>query len=109
MDDQSKRTPENKSNSTVWFALIVVAAVAVSLFLILSQNQKTLKYAGFQELLRTTKYADKFGNKLVPGTEDEARLKIQEPGTEDRVVEYSEPNDLIVGSGDCLLSCFYRN
>lgn len=108
MDDQPKRPPENKSNSTVWFALIVVAAVAVSLFLILGQNQKTLKYAGFQELLRTTKYAEKFGNELVSGTEATARLTIQEPGTDGRIVEYGEPNDLIIGDKKIQGTVYYR-
>ncbi len=108
MEDQPKRSPETKSNSTVWFALIVVAAVAVSLFLILSQNQKTIKYAAFQELLRATQYEEKFGNKLKGGTEQSARLEIQEPGTDSRTIEYSEPNDLIIGDKKIQGSAYYR-
>ena len=76
MDEQPKRNTENKNSSTVWFALIVVAALAVSLFLILSQNQKTLRYSDFERLLTATKYKDKSSNDLAAGTEQKARLEI---------------------------------
>ena len=51
MDENSKRGNEPKSNSTVLFALIVVAALAVSLFLILNQQKKTLDFSDFKKLL----------------------------------------------------------
>ncbi len=96
MDEQPKRTNDNnKSGSTVWFALIVVSALAVSLFLILSQNQKTLSYSDFRDLIQTTKYKEKRSNDLAPGAE--SKLTIPEAGTDGRVIEYSQPNDIRVG------------
>jgi cell division protease FtsH len=97
MDDQPKRTNENKSGSTVWFALIVVAALAVSLFLILSQNQKTLDFSDFKRLMEATQYSEKRSNELAAEVKNNGRLIIKENGTNGRTIEYSEPNDLKVG------------
>ena len=56
MDQNSKRPPEPKNTSTTWFALIIVASLAVCLFLILSQNHKKLSFSQFEELMENTKY-----------------------------------------------------
>ena len=66
MDENPKRNSEPKSNSTVLFALIVVAALAVSLFLILNQPKKTLDFSDFKKLLEITTYDDSH-EKLVTG------------------------------------------
>lgn len=96
MDENPKRSPETKSNSTVLFALIVVAALAVSLFLILNQQKKKLSFSNFKRLIEITRY-DSSQEKLLPKLLRNGVLKIQEPGTKGRVIEYKEPNNLVVG------------
>ncbi len=104
MDDQSdpdkrdtkRPNNEQKNSSTVWFALIVVAVVAFSLFMILSQNKSNLKYSKFQELLAITKFADDTGNELEAGTESKSVLTIKETGKDGRTFKYSKPNDLVI-------------
>lgn len=95
MDENPKRGNETKSNSTVFFALIVIAALAVSLFLIFNQQKKTLEFSEFNRLLEITQY-DETREKLVPGLEHNGILRITEPGLKGRVLEYTEPTELIV-------------
>ena len=95
MDENPKRGNETKSNSTVLFALIVVAALAVSLFLILNQQKKTLEFSDFNRLLNRTVY-DESREKLISGLENDGILNITEPGTKGRVLEYTKPNKMIV-------------
>ena len=95
MDENPKRSNETKSNSTVLFALIVVAALAVSLFLILNQQKKTLEFSEFIRLLEITQYDDSREN-LVTELPNNGVLQIKEPGPKGRVLEYSEPNKLVV-------------
>jgi len=97
MDDNSKRSSEPKSNSTVLFALIVVAALAVSLFLILNQQKKTLDFSDFKQLLEITTYDDT-QEKLVSGLTNDGILTIKESGTNGRLLEYKEPNKMVVGA-----------
>lgn len=92
-----KRNPENKGGSTVWFALFVVAALAVALFLVLSQNQRHLTYNDFQKLLTVTKYSDNENQALAPGTEQNAVIVVPDKSAQDRLIEYSKPNDFLVG------------
>ena len=96
MDENPKRGTENKSNSTVVFALMVVAALAVSLFLILNQQKRTLEFSNFKQLIEITRYDDS-QQILVPGRKDKGILQITEPGADGRVIEYTEPNKLVVG------------
>ncbi|MGI9496178.1 MAG: ATP-dependent zinc metalloprotease FtsH [Mariniblastus sp.] len=97
MDENPKRNSEPKSNSTVLFALIVVAALAVSLFLILNQPKKTLDFSDFKKLLEITTYDDSH-EKLVTGLTDDGILTIKESGTNGRQLEYKEPNKMVVGA-----------
>ena len=94
-----KRNNESKSSSTVWFALIVVASIAVALFLLLSQNQRTLTYDDFQKLMLATRYANSRQNELISGTESSAKIVIPDPdaGDRERLVEFSRPNDFTIG------------
>ena len=94
-----KRNNESKSNSTVWFALIVVASVAVALFLLLSQSQRTLNYDDFQKLVLATKYVNSRQNELVSGSESNAKIVIPESDASDsgRLIEFSRPNDFTIG------------
>jgi len=84
---EPKRNNEGKSSSTVWFALILVGTLAVALFLLLSQNQKTLKYGDFKNLLEITKYDQQNCNVLVPGSESACVWTVTEPGPEGREIE----------------------
>ena len=106
MDENPKRSPETKSNSTVLFALIVVAALAVSLFLILNQQKKKLSFSNFKRLIEITRY-DSSQEKLLPKLLRNGVLKIQEPGTKGRVIEYKEPNNLVVGGQRIELSLIH--
>lgn len=97
MDENPKRNNEPKSNSTVLFALIVVAALAVSLFLILNQQKKTLDFSDFKKLLEITSY-DESHEQLVTGLTDNGILTIKESGTNGRQLEFKEPNKMVVGA-----------
>lgn len=97
MDENPKRNNEPKSNSTVLFALIVVAALAVSLFLILNQQKKTLDFSDFKKLLEITTY-DESHEQLVTGLIDDGILTIKESGKNGRQLEYKEPNKMVVGA-----------
>jgi cell division protease FtsH len=103
-----KRNSEGKSSSTVWFALILVGTLAVSLFLLLSQNQKTLKYGDFKNLLQITKYDQQNSNDLAPGTETKSVWTVTEPGPDGREIEYSQPNDLVVDAQSISGSVVYQ-
>ncbi|MFK7767303.1 MAG: ATP-dependent zinc metalloprotease FtsH [Mariniblastus sp.] len=94
MDENQKRGSENRNNSTVWFALIAIAALAVSLFLILQQNKrKAIDYNDFVKLLKVTKY-DSSQENLVAGSDHVH--SITEPGENGRVIEFLAPNDIVV-------------
>ncbi len=103
--NNSKRPVENRNSSTVWFGLIVVASIAIVLFFLLSQNQRTLSYNEFQDLLRLTTYQSSHSNQLTAESEEKGGLRLAERGDEQQV-EISKPNDLrirdnqIVGNVD---------
>lgn len=99
MDENPKRGNETKNNSTVLFALIVVAALAISLFLILNQQKKTLEFSNFRRLLEITRY-DESRENLLSGLENGGILQIKEPGPKGRILEYSEPNELVVSGNN---------
>ncbi len=96
MDENPKKNSEPKSNSTVLFALFVVAILTFVLFMVLNQQNKTLDYSDFKNLISITRY-DSSQEKLMDGLENDGVLQIKEPGENGRVVEYAEPKQLIVG------------
>ena len=94
--EQDKRTPESKSNSTmVWFALIIAATIAVSMFLIVNQSKKTMSFANFKNLIETTQYEKLNSNKLVDDFEGKIIIEKTVP-TKSRT-EYSNPRNLVIG------------
>lgn len=99
MDDNrqnSRRNQESKNNSTVWFALIILASVALSFFFIFSQNQRVLSFSDFYELISRTSYAELRGDKIIPETEGEHFIVIEDMGDKSRRIELSRPNDLVI-------------
>ncbi len=94
MDENPKRGSENRNNSTVYFALIAIAALAVSLFLILQQNKnKSMDFNEFISLLKVTQF-DSSREKLTANVNHVHR--VTEPGENGRVFEYMEPNNMVV-------------
>jgi cell division protease FtsH len=97
MDPDPKRNSDSANNSTmVWFALIIVVALAVSAFLILNQSKKRIGYSHFQELLKATEYVDKNSDQLAAASK--GKIVIKEPGADGREIEFREPNDIKVGT-----------
>ena len=94
--EQDKRTPESKSNSTmVWFALIIAATIAVSMFLIVNQSKKTMSFANFKNLIETTQYEKLNSNKLVD--DFEVKIIIEKTVPTKSRTEYSNPRNLVIG------------
>ena len=93
MDEQPKRNPEGKSNSTVWFALIILAFLALSIFLILNQTKKTLSFSKLEKLLTISKF-DETGEKLIAGTENSSFVEVKQ---NDKIYQFRQPTKLIVG------------
>ncbi len=94
-NDQSRRPADNRNNSTlVWFALIIVVALAIAMFLLLNQTQKTIRYGDFADLLDATQYVKENGRTLAPGFS--GKIVIKEAGADGREIEYSKPNDISV-------------
>lgn len=92
----SKRNQEPKSNSTVWFALIILASIALSFFFIFSQNQRVLSFSDFYDLLSRTTYTELRGDQIVPELEDQHFIVIDDLGDKTRRIELSRPNDIVI-------------
>ena len=105
MDKNSNRQPEPKNTSTTWFALIIVASLAVCLFLVLQQNRKTLSFSDFEQLLQNTKYVDSSGEELVDGYS--GKIEIKTKGRNERVFVVELPNDLKISDTEIQGTCFY--
>ena len=94
-NDPSKRPLDQRNNSTlVWFGLIIVVALAIAMFLLLNQTQKTIRYGDFADLLKATQYIKKGSRELAPGFTGE--FVIKEPGDAGREIQYSQPGDVSV-------------
>jgi cell division protease FtsH len=91
-----KRNLEPKNNSTVWFALIIVASVALSFFFIFSQNQRVLSFSDFYDLLSRTQYAELRGDLLTPELDGQHTIVIDDQGDRTRRIELSRPNDIVI-------------
>jgi cell division protease FtsH len=89
-----KRPGDKGNNSTVWFALIVVASVGIVLFFLLNQSQRTLSFTEFQELLRRTQFVSSSSNELTQESVEQGGIVIQEKGDDKKKIELSRPNDL---------------
>ncbi|WP_075085093.1 ATP-dependent zinc metalloprotease FtsH [Mariniblastus fucicola] len=105
MDQNSKRPSEPKNSSTTWFALIIVASLAVCLFLVLSQNRKTLTFSQFEALVAETKYVDSFSEELEDGYS--GKITIKTKGRTEREFVVEKPNDLKISDTEIQGTCFY--
>jgi cell division protease FtsH len=106
MDQDPKRGDNKNSSSLVWFALLIVLALLSISMLLLSQNQQKLSVNHFRELIDNTKYI-KGGSddgKLAP--DHSGKVLITEKDSK-RVIEISEPRDLIIGK-EISGSAFYK-
>lgn len=91
-----KRNLEPKNNSSVWFALIIVASIALSFFFIFSQNQRVLSFSDFYDLLARTEYTELRGDQLLTEGDGEHTIVIDDQGDRTRRIELSRPNDLVI-------------
>lgn len=104
MDNDQKRTPDSKNSTTMWFALLVVASLAVCLFLVLSQSNQQISYSKFEQLISNTKYLPD-SDQLAEGSSGEAT--ITERTGKRRTLVFAKPNDLRISptkiEGKCLV------
>jgi cell division protease FtsH len=109
MDQNSKRPSEPKGTSTTWFALIVVASLALCLFLVLSQGKKTLPYSKFKELINVTRYEEavQIGEdpKLVEGYP--SKITIQTRGRSKKEFTVAQPDELEISATEIRGTCYY--
>ena len=103
MDDDNKRSPDSKNSTTMWFALLVVASLAVCLFLVLSQANQQISYSQFEKLIASTRY-DGDSDQLEDGFDSE--VVVTERTGKRRKMVFAQPNDLRISSttieGKCL-------
>ena len=104
MDNDQKRAPESKNSTTMWFALLVVASLAVCLFLVLSQANQQISYSEFEQLIANTKY-EPGSDQLVEGFSGE--ITVKERSGKRRTMVFGRPNDLQISPtkimGKCLV------
>ena len=105
MDQESKRTPEPKNTSTTWFALVLVAALSVALFLVLAQDRKTLSFSQFEQLMQNTKYVDSSGQELADGFS--GKIEFTTKDRNKRVFVVERPNDLKISETEIRGKCIY--
>ncbi len=109
MDENPKRNNSNetKNNSSVWFALIIVAVLGLCMVLILKQTKHTIDFADFQQLLEITQYDDT-REKLVLDPNNNGIYRFKEAGPEGRFIEYTEPNKLVIADKSITGQVKYR-
>ena len=105
MDNDQKRAPDSKNSTTMWFALLVVASLAVCLFLVLSQANQQISYSEFERLIANTKYAAPDSDQLAEGFSGE--ILVSERSGKRRTMVFAKPNDLQISPtkimGKCLV------
>ena len=105
MDPNSKRPPEPRNSSTTWFGLFIVASLAVCLFLVLSQSQKTLSFSDFERLIAQTKYVDETSEDLVDGYSGEITIETKGRNTTQYIV--AKPKSLKISDTEIRGTCFW--
>lgn len=93
--DETPRRNDSKNNSSVWFALIIVGVLGLCMILLLTQTKRTIDYVDFKKLMAVTQFDDS-REKLLDSSPQKGILEITEPGAEGRVIQYSQPNELVV-------------
>ena len=105
MDQNSKRPPEPKNTSTTLFALIIVASLAVCLFLVLSQSRKTLSFYDFENLVKNTKYVDSHSEDLAEGFTGQWTIKSTGRTPKEYIV--AKPKALKISETEIRGTCFW--
>jgi len=95
--DETPRRNDSKNNSSVWFALIIVGVLGLCMILLLTQTKRTINYADFEKLMAVTRF-DENGEKLSQSAPDQGILEITEKGADGRVIQYSQPHDIVVAN-----------
>ena len=95
MDESPRRNNDTKNNSSVWFALIIVGVLGLCMILLLTQTKRTIDYVDFENLMEVTRFDDS-REKLLENSPQKGILEIVESGAEGRVIQYSQPNDLVI-------------
>jgi len=103
MDNDQKRAPDSKNSTTMWFALLVVASLAVCLFLVLSQTNQEISYSEFERLIASTKYQSD-GDQLAEGFSGETL--VSERSGKRRMLVFRKPNDLQISPTKIQGRCF---
>ena len=93
--DETPRRNDQKNNSSVWFALIIVGVLGLCMILLLTQTKRTIDYVDFKKLMAVTEF-DETRDKLSDDVPEKGILEITEKGTDGRIIQYSQPNELVV-------------
>lgn len=104
MNQNSKRPTESRNSST-WFGLFIVASLAVCLFLVLSQSQKTLLFSEFEQLIAQTKYVDESSEDLVEGYS--GQITIESKGRDKKQYIIAKPKALKISDTEIQGTCFW--
>ena len=94
--DETPRRNDSKNNSSVWFALIILGVLGLCMILLLTQTKRTIAYADFKKLIAVTQYDE--DDNLLDSVPNKGILEITEPGADGRIIQYSQPNELVVGT-----------
>ena len=105
MDTDQKRNPEPRSSSTIWVAVLILATLAMCLFLVLSQSRHELNYPQFEQLVKNTTYEDTVGHELVEGSS--GKIVVESSSGKKKRYVYAKPRDIEIGyteiTGKCLI------
>ena len=95
MDQDKKKPAEGKNNSgLLWFTIVIVATIAVCLFVFLRPSNEKIQTGDFNRLVEQTQYTEYGGETLAAGKS--GMITVEDPNKPGRYYEYSKLRDLIV-------------
>ena len=96
MDQEKKKTTDGKSNSgLMWFVIVIIATIAICVFVFVKPFTEKIKTGDFQSLVQATKYQAVNSPELAEGFSGKVEVK-KKKGKVEKVVEYSQIKDLVV-------------